>query len=206
MDKKPAYDASSHVTIDSLLREIAASHATDDKCSIEKTTQDMSKPIQINQNSLHGKRIVFIGYFKNNIALEIQKLLTEKGYVVHVEASQTGSGESFIFCGPFKKGKNAEKLVKWLRKHDFSEARIVSVSDDSIEETLYEAINDDINLPENNEKNIPEMPLPHPPSVQLQPQSAVPVPQPQSAVPVPQPQYAVPVPQPQQLTQVIPTQ
>jgi cell division septation protein DedD len=163
-DKKSSHaDASSHVTVDSLLREIAAAHAMDDSCSVETTKQKISVPVPVNPHSLHGKRIVFVGYFKNNIALEIQEVLTEKGYNAHVEVSRTGSGESFIFCGPFKKTKNAEKLVKWLRKHDFSEARIVSVSADAVEETLYDAINDDVGPPENAEKDIPEMPLPPPP-------------------------------------------
>jgi hypothetical protein len=160
-DKKSSHtDASSYVTVDSLLREIAAGHATDDKCSVDETVRKINTPTPVNHNSLHGKRVVFIGYFKNKIALEIQKLLIGKGYNAHLEVSQTGSGESFIFCGPFKKEKNAEKLVKWLRRHNFSEARIVNISADSIEETLYDAINDDLGPPENAEKDIPEMPLP----------------------------------------------
>ncbi|MDR1334074.1 MAG: hypothetical protein LBJ71_02540 [Holosporaceae bacterium] len=162
-DKKAAAhpaDMAAHVTVDSLLREIAATHATDDDCSAEATTKKINTPTPINPNSLHGKRVVFIGYFKNKIALEVQKLLTGKGYKTHVEVSRTGNGESFIFCGPFKKEKNADKLVKWLRKHDFGEARMVNISNNAIEETLYEAINDDVGPPENAEKDIPEMPLP----------------------------------------------
>ncbi|MDR1235677.1 MAG: hypothetical protein LBJ96_01585 [Holosporaceae bacterium] len=160
-DKKSTrHLAATGVTTDSLLREIAAGHATDDNCSIEVTTQKVNNPAPTNPNSLHGKRVVFIGYFKNKIALEIQKLLAGKGYKAHVEISRTGNGESFIFCGPFKKEKNATHLVKWLRKHDFSEARVVNISADSVEETLYDAINDDIGFPENAEKDIPEMPLP----------------------------------------------
>jgi cell division septation protein DedD len=150
-------EESTKVSIDSLLREIAANHATNDDCSPKKTLSKMKIPTPINPNSLQGKRIVFIGYFKNKIALEVQKLLVGKGYRAHVESSKIGDNESFIFCGPFKKEKNAEKLVKWLRKHDFKEARLVSVSRESIEETLYDAINDDSGgPPENSEKDIPE--------------------------------------------------
>ena len=149
-------DESAHISIDSLLREIAAGHSTDDFCSPASTQQKIATPVAINPNSLHGKRIVFVGYFKNKIALEVQKLLTTKGYKAHVESSRTGDGESFIFCGPFKKEKNAKTLVKWLRKHDFSEARVVSVSSVAMEETLYDASNED-GPPENAEKDIPEM-------------------------------------------------
>ncbi|MDR0968487.1 MAG: hypothetical protein LBL99_02505 [Holosporaceae bacterium] len=153
-------DESAKVSIDSLLKEIAASHAENDDCSPDKTQQKINEPPAANPRGLHGKRIVFIGYFKNKTALEIQKVLKEKGYGVHVESSKAGENESFVFCGPFKKESSAEKLLKWLRKHDFSEARLVSVSENSIEETLYDAINEDSGPPENSEKDIPETPLP----------------------------------------------
>ncbi|MDR0677940.1 MAG: hypothetical protein LBF44_00195 [Holosporaceae bacterium] len=153
-----ANEESTQISVDSLLREIAASHATNDDCSPKKTLNKMKTPTPVNPNSLQGKRIVFIGYFKNKIALEIQKLLIGKGYKAHVESSRVGDNESFIFCGPFKKEKNAEKLVKWLRKHDFKEARLINVSRESIEETLYDAANDDSGgPPENAEKDIPEV-------------------------------------------------
>jgi hypothetical protein len=159
-DKKPSRtDASSYVTVDSLLREIAAAHATDDNCSVEETVRKINAPVPVNHNSLHGKRVVFIGYFKNKIALEIQKLLIGKGYNAHIEISQTGSGESFIFGGTFKNVKNAVKLIKLLRKKNFSEARIVNISADAVEETLYDAVNDELGPPENAEKDIPEMQL-----------------------------------------------
>jgi len=147
----------SKITIDSLLREIAAGHTENDDCSPAKTLQRMNTTPPFNPDSLHGKRIVFIGYFKNKIALEVQKLLTGKGYNVHLEMSKTGDNESFIFCGPFKKEKNAKKLVRWLHKHDFSEARIVSISNETFEETLYDAINEDSNVPVNEEYDIPEI-------------------------------------------------
>ncbi|MDR0580620.1 MAG: hypothetical protein LBG04_00685, partial [Holosporaceae bacterium] len=142
-------DSSPHVSIDSLLREIAAGHATGDNCSPDNTIQKINVPTPVNPNSLHGKRVVFVGYFKNKIALEIQKLLIAKGYKPHLETSKTGDGESFVFCGPFKKEKNAQMLVKWLRKHDFSEARVVKISEVAIEETLYDALNDSAGPPEN---------------------------------------------------------
>jgi hypothetical protein len=168
-------DESAHVSIDSLLREIAAGHATDDPCSPASTQQKMSTPAVINPNSLHGKRIVFVGYFKNKIALEVQKLLITKGYKAHVELSRTGDGESFVFCGPFKKEKNAQTLVKWLRKHDFSEARVVSVSSVAMEETLYDAVNED-GPPQNVEKDIPDMhPIGQTPVAVHPPVAAVPI-------------------------------
>ncbi|MDR0677443.1 MAG: hypothetical protein LBF57_02075 [Holosporaceae bacterium] len=144
----------SKISIDSLLQEIAASHAINDVCSPDVTLQKINTPDPINPDSLHGKKIVFIGYFKDKIALEIQKLLIEKGYQVHLEQSKTARGESFIFCGPFKKEKNAQKLIKWLLKHDFSEARLIRISNDAMEETLYDAINEDSDLPKNTEKNV----------------------------------------------------
>jgi hypothetical protein len=169
----PTTDESAKVSIDSLLREIAAGHAVNDDCSPQKTLERIHTPVPLNPDSLHGKRIVFIGYFKNKIALEIQKLLVGKGYRAHLEQSRTGDGESFIFCGPFKKEKNAKKLLKWLRKHDFSEARLVNISNESIEETLYDAVNDDSGPPENSEKDIPETQLP--PLYNIQPQGVVPL-------------------------------
>jgi hypothetical protein len=153
-------DNSTHVSVDSLLREIAAGHSTNDNCSPNDTLQKINTPHPVNPNSLHGKRVVFVGYFKNKIALEIQKLLITKGYKAHLETSKTGDGESFVFCGPFKKEKNAQMLVKWLRKHDFSEARMVKISEVAIEETLYDALNDSAGPPENAEKDIPETLLP----------------------------------------------
>jgi cell division septation protein DedD len=157
--KNPEPDESSQITIDSLLREIAASHMEEgDDCSPHKTMEEINSRKPISSNNLLGKKIVFIGYFKNKIALQIQQLLIGKGYKAHVEASKTGDeNESFVFCGPFKKEQNAKTLVKWLQKHNFSEARIISISKEAIEETLYDFINEDSGLPENAEKNIQEI-------------------------------------------------
>ncbi|MDR2723854.1 MAG: hypothetical protein LBB25_01440 [Holosporaceae bacterium] len=159
-------DTSAHVSIDSLLSEIVASHTTDDNCSPERTLQKINIQTQLNSNSLHGKRIVFVGYFKNKIAFEIQKLLLAKGYKAHLESSRTGDSESFIFCGPFKKEENAQRLIKWLQKHNFSAARMVSISGGSIIETLYDATDTNSGLPENAERDIPETPLLSVPSLQ----------------------------------------
>ncbi|MDR3156125.1 MAG: hypothetical protein LBT90_03440 [Holosporaceae bacterium] len=148
----------SRVTIDALLREIAANHSTNDDCSYSKTLLQSKTPQVPNENSLVGKKIVFVGYFKNSISMQIQKLLSSKGYQTHVEQSKGGDpGESFVFCGPFRKEKNAEKLVKWLRKNDFTDARVVKISEESIEETLYDSANDESDLPKNKEKEIPEI-------------------------------------------------
>jgi hypothetical protein len=148
------------LTVDSLLREIAAGHSSKDDCSYNKTAAQINapKPATIDEG-FGGKRLVFIGYFKNNIALQIQKLLSKKGYKTHVEKSKNGDGnESFVFCGPFKKDENANNLVAWLKKHEFSEARTISVSNEAIEETLYDFISDDSSMPTNVERDIPEVP------------------------------------------------
>ena len=139
-----------HLTVDSLLREMAISHDTKDDCSYEKTMKEIQEQSPVTEQPLQGKKVVFIGYFKNAIAGQIQKLLTGKGYKTHVEMSNDGH-ESFVFCGPFKRDETANKLLKWLQAHDFSEARVVSISKEAIEETLYDAMNDGTGLPENDE-------------------------------------------------------
>ncbi|MCR5225448.1 MAG: hypothetical protein K6C34_05160 [Alphaproteobacteria bacterium] len=147
------------MTVDSLLREIASSHTSDDHCSPQTTQAQMDAPKPKNlQQGMQGKKIVFIGYFKNKIALQIQQLLQSKGYKTHVEISKAGEqNEAFVFCGPFKQEKNARKLVTWLRRHNFKEAHLISVSKEAIEETLYDFISEDSKLPTNAEKDIPEM-------------------------------------------------
>ena len=158
IEKKHICNSNAELTINSLLREIAATHSMDDNCSIEDTEQKLMDPISENTNSLYGKKIVFIGYFKNNIALQVHKLLASKGYNVHVERSKTSTGdESFVFCGPFKKDINANKLVEWLHLHNFSEARLIKISDNAFEDTLYDFVNDESSIPSNVEKDIPEM-------------------------------------------------
>ncbi|MDR3187506.1 MAG: hypothetical protein LBT63_03730 [Holosporaceae bacterium] len=188
----------SQLTMDSLLREIMANHTENDDCSPEKTLGQINSPKTMDPNSLQGKKIVFVGYFKNKIAFQVQKLLVGKGYRAHVEVSKAGDNESFIFCGPFKKEANAKNLVKWLQKHDFLEARVVSVSDEAIEETIYDFVNDDDNnMPENTEKNsMPVYVAPPQPAVVVAPPTATPQPQ-QQVNQVPEPQNQA-QPQPQQ--------
>ncbi|MDR3179951.1 MAG: hypothetical protein LBT70_03570 [Holosporaceae bacterium] len=162
MAKHKIFGDDSKITVDSLLREMAANHSVSDDCSYDKSVTQLNTPPPAGGH-LEGKKIVFIGYFKNNIAMQIQKLLTGKGYKAHMERSKNGDGgESFVFCGPFKKEENANNLVAWLLKHDFSEARTISVSNETMEEILYDFINDDSNMPENVEKEIPEMDLSQP--------------------------------------------
>jgi hypothetical protein len=153
--KNPKHiEGESKLTIDSLLREIATTHPPHDDCSYHKTMTQMHAPKPIVDKGLHGKKIVFVGYFKSNVAVQIQKLLTGKGYKTHVELSKSSEGnESFVFCGPFKKDENAKKLVTWLLGHDFSEAREVNITKEAIEETLFDIINEDSSLPENSEKD-----------------------------------------------------
>jgi cell division septation protein DedD len=147
----------SQMSADSLLKEIIASHSDHDDCSVEKTEKNIQSPQPLNKDSLRGKKVVFIGYFKDNVALQIQQLLIGKGYKVHVEQSKTSIGESFIFCGPFKKKENADKLVEWLREHDFSEAKVVNLIQASVENTLADSLDDDSDVPENEEEEIPEV-------------------------------------------------
>lgn len=154
-DDKAALDES-QISINSLLKEIAASHTIADDCSVDKTQKSLQTLKTPPQDTLEGKRIVFVGYFKTNVALQIQRLLLQKGYKVHVEESRTSNHESFVFCGPFKERKNAELLVTWLNHHDFADARIVKVERDTLEETLYDASADNSDMPANAEKDIPE--------------------------------------------------
>lgn len=141
------------ITVESLLREMAISHDPQDDCSTTKTMSEINKQKMkpVTDRSLYGKKVVFIGYFKNSVSLQIQKLLATKGYKTHVEMSKDGH-DSFVFCGPFKKDESAEALLKWLKLHDFSEARLISISKEAIEETLYDAMNDEGDeLPKNTE-------------------------------------------------------
>ncbi len=147
----------SQISADSLLKEIISSHSEHDDCSPDKTEQNIRSNSNYSRDSLRGKKVVFIGYFKNNIALQIQQLLTGKGYKVHVEESKTCPGESFIFCGPFRKKENAELLVNWLRNHDFSEAKVVNIIQESGEKTILDSMEDDSTIPENQEEEIPEV-------------------------------------------------
>lgn len=153
--KKQKAIAESHLTTDSLLREITASHTPQDDCSYQKTMASVNEKKTTVEKTLNGKKIVFIGYFKSVIAAQIQKLLMSKGYKTHVENAKSSNGhESFIFCGPFKKDETAYRLLQWLQAHEFSEARVISVTKEAIEETLYDAINDGNELPMNDE-NLP---------------------------------------------------
>ena len=144
------------ISIDDLLREVAANHKRGDTCSPTKTSTTLTAEEKAHP-AIEGKNIVFIGYFKNRIALEIQKLLSQKGYKVHAEVSKSSPKESFVFCGPFKKEANAQLLLDWLKRHNFSEARLVKIIKDAIEETIYDAANDESDLPRNAEMDIPEM-------------------------------------------------
>lgn len=155
--KKMNHSDAPLISTDSLLKEIIAAHASNDGCSVEKTEKDIQSPKKYDKNSLLGKRVVFIGYFKNTVALQIQQLLMNKGYKVHVEDSKTCYGESFIFAGPFKKAETAETLVEWLKDHDFSEAKIVNVLQASVEGALASTLDDDSSIPDNEEEEIPEV-------------------------------------------------
>ena len=158
-DNEPDKFDDEQMTVDSLLREIASSHTRNDDCSPQTTQAQMDAPKPANlQQGMQGKKIVFIGYFKNKVALQIQQLLQGKGYKTHVEISKAGEqDEAFVFCGPFRQEKVARKLVTWLRRHGFKEARLISVSKEAVEETLYDFIGDDSKLPANTEKDIPEV-------------------------------------------------
>ncbi len=149
--------SNTNISSESLLREIISSHTEHDNCSIQKTESIIQYPTKQNPDSLQGKTIVFIGYFKNNIALQVQKLLTSKGYKIHVEQSKTNTDESYVFCGPFKKLDNAKKLTNWLKQHDFSEAKVIDTTSAHVEDLMLKTSEDSDALPENEEKNIPEI-------------------------------------------------
>lgn len=151
--KKPQLN--NKLTIDALLREISAEHKIDDNCSFETTKQileDVNNE-QLNEEEIKARKIVFIGYFKDNVAAQIQKLLSTKGYKVHIEHSKVwNSDESFIFCGPFEKEENADKLVSWLKVHDFPDAHIIDIIKESKEDKLLDSISESsANIPENEE-------------------------------------------------------
>lgn len=153
---KISHQKASQMSSDALLKEILASHSEYDNCSPEKTEKDIKSDTKYSNDNLRGKKVVFIGYFKDNIALQIQQLLVNKGYKVHVEQSKTCLGESFIFSGPFRKKENADKLVDWLKAHDFSEAKVINVIQESVEKTISDTMDDDSTIPE-NEEEIPEV-------------------------------------------------
>lgn len=154
---KMSHQKASQMSADSLLKEILASHSEHDDCSVEKTENNIQSAAKFNKDSLRGKKVVFIGYFKDNIALQIQQLLANKGYKIHVEESKTCPGESFIFCGPFRRRENADKLVNWLKDHDFSEAKVINIIQESIEKAIADTMDDDSTIPENEEEEIPEI-------------------------------------------------
>ena len=154
---KISHQKTSQMSSDALLKEILASHSKHDNCSPEKTEQSIKSDAKYNQDSLRGKKVVFIGYFKDNIALQIQQLLVNKGYKVHVEQSKTCIGESFVFSGPFKKKENADKLADWLKAHDFSEAKVINIIQESVEKAISDTMDDDSTIPENEEEEIPEV-------------------------------------------------
>lgn len=147
------------ITVDALLREMFAEHRIDDECSLETTKRIIEEAnVELsNVEEIKARKIVFIGYFKDNVAIQIQKLLSAKGYKVHVEHSKVwNSDESFVFCGPFEKEQTAVRLESWLKEHDFSDARIIDVIKGDREGELLDSISENSeNMPENDE-NISE--------------------------------------------------
>lgn len=143
------------ISSDMLLKEIIAAHSENDECSIEKTEENLASPKAYEADSLQDKKVVFIGYFKDSVALQVQKLLISKGYKVHVEPSKAATGESFIFCGPFKNTTNAKNLAKWLQDHNFSEAKVMNIGRES-DDLVYDSLSGH-ELPENGEEEIPEV-------------------------------------------------
>ncbi len=143
------------ITVDALLREMFAEHRIDDECSLETTKRIIEEAnVELsNVEEIKARKIVFIGYFKDNVAIQIQKLLSAKGYKVHIEHSKVwNSDESFVFCGPFEKEQTAVKLESWLKEHDFSDAHMVDVIKEDREGELLDSISENsANLPENDE-------------------------------------------------------
>lgn len=136
------------INIDNLLNEIAASHDTNDECLMENVKTSTKEPFTMNQNKRY---VAFIGYFPNDISEEISHLMMAKGYPIHVQPSQINEDESYVFCGPFKKKLNAEKLIAWLHKHNFMNAKLVSHKLLQSEEIDLDEIEDASQLPQNGD-------------------------------------------------------
>lgn len=136
------------INIDNLLNEIAASHDTNDECLMENVKTSAKEPFTMNQNKRY---VAFIGYFPNDVSEEISHLMMAKGYPIHVQPSQINEDESYVFCGPFKKKLNAEKLIAWLHKHNFMNAKLVSHKLLQSEEIDLDEIEDASQLPQNGD-------------------------------------------------------
>ena len=136
------------INIDNLLNEIVASHDTNDECLMESVKTKTQEPFTMNQNKRY---VVFIGYFPNDVSEEISHLMMAKGYPIHVQSSQINEEESYVFCGPFKKKLNAEKLVAWLHEHNFMNAKLVSHKLLQAEEMDLDEIEGSSKLPQNGD-------------------------------------------------------
>lgn len=131
--EKPSID----ITVDSLLKEILSKHRIDDSCSPELDSLIISKESYYNDVNLAKKYIVFVGYFKSDIADQLRQIFASKGYKAHVEKSRSvEADESFVFCGPFHTDKSCKTLLNWLISHNFSESRIIDISEQKDVEML----------------------------------------------------------------------
>ena len=147
----PSKSGASSMTVESLLREIAATHDANDDCSYERTLA-IGRLASNTPESLIGKRVVFMGYFRNENAAHIQRLLTSRGYKVHATHSRGNSDESLVFSGPFAEEENANQLARWLREHDFNEVKVVSITRESKHpESILRMKNNAENIPLNRE-------------------------------------------------------
>lgn len=139
------------INIDNLLNEIVASHNTADECLLDNVKTKHEDPVTMNQAKRY---VVYIGYFPNDVSEEISQLMMAKGYPIHIQISHINEEESFVFCGPFKNKKNAEKLMKWLNSHNFTNAKLVShklLQTDEIDLDLIEE-KDDLQRNSDNRK------------------------------------------------------
>ena len=136
------------INIDNLLNEIVASHNTADECLLDSVKTKHEDPVTMNQAKRY---VVYIGYFPNDISEEISQLMMAKGYPIHIQISHINEDESFVFCGPFKNKKNAEKLMKWLNSHNFTNAKLVSHKLLQTDEIDLDAIEEDDDLQKNGD-------------------------------------------------------
>lgn len=122
-EEEPSNNSGSNISIDNLLNEIASSHETNDQCLIDDVKATEQEQIVMNQMRRY---LVFVGFFPADIANEISQLMMAKGYPMHIQKSGIAEGDSFLFCGPFKKKNNANSLVTWLHDNGFVNAKLVS--------------------------------------------------------------------------------
>lgn len=131
--------STTNINIDNLLNEIVSGHDTSDQCLTENVKYLNKEPIVMNNTK---KYMIFVGYFENNMCNDIAQLMMAKGYPIHTQRSGVNNAESYMFCGPFKKKLNAQKILTWLNGNGFQNAKLVSQDTQKPEEISLEEFDD----------------------------------------------------------------